>query len=108
MKMKMRRAKGFVKRVGRAAMGKSKVLPPRLLVRMEVLKRWKATDTRAELKRFIKEGLEEHAVASDRQAFLLKKILEDVMEEKKRKLREMEERDSKEATALERRMKKTA
>eukprot|EP00939_MAST-03C_sp_MAST-3C-sp1_P001336 g1336.t1 len=108
LKMKMRRAKGFVKRVGRAAMGKSKVLPPRLLVRMEVLKRWKATDTRAELKRFIKEGLEEHAVASDRQAFLLKKILEDVMEEKKRKLREMEERDSKEATALERRMKKTA
>lgn len=102
--MKIRRARGFVRRVGRAALGKPAPLPPRLRVRLEVLERWKATDTRAELKRFIKEGLEKHEVASDRHDFLLKQILKDVMEEKKRKLQEIEAKDNREMKALESRI----
>jgi hypothetical protein len=107
VKMKLRRAKGAMRRLGRAVMGKSSKLPPRLRIRIEVLKKWQPTDTRAELKRFIREGLEEHNVAKDRQDYLLKKILSDVIEEKKRKLKNIEEKGKREIEALKNRQTKS-
>ena len=100
MKMKLRRAKGAMKRFGRNVMGKSSKLPPRLRIRIEVLKKWQPTDTRAELKRFIREGLEEHNVPKDRHEFLIKNIVSDVIEEKKRKLKNIEDEGKREIQAL--------
>ena len=105
--MKLRRAKGAMKRFGRSVMGKSSKLPPRLRIRIEVLKKWQPTDTRAELKRFIREGLEEHNVPKDRHDFLIKKIVSDVIEEKKRKLKNIEEEGKREIQALKNRETRT-
>ena len=100
MKLRMRK---MARRMGRAIKGSKPKVPARQRIKFDVMDRWSATDSRAELKRFIREGLEKFNVPEDRHKYLVKVIVKDVIEEKRRALEQDEAADAAELETMEKR-----